>query len=182
MRAGCADDHLPFGEPRSQVVVRGRSIPILPFQAVIWVGVVSVGQIPPDPRAPRIPAVPDLGFNGTFAIREEQLREWAGLTPRLFPKLRTTRLRGVPTDSRLANLWLHPNVPYTRDLSGGPPLRLELSQGILVMSRPDTASETDHRPRLPLLGVQALHRARLRLIVNCGPCQLSIRTSSWFPF
>jgi hypothetical protein len=174
--------HLPFGESRSQVVVRGRSIPILPFQAVVWVGVVSVGRIPYDPRAPRIPAVLDLGFNGTFAIREEQLREWTGLDSRLFPKLRRTRLRGASTDVRLANLWLHPNVPCTRDLSEGLPLRLELSKGILVMSPPETASETDQRPRLPLLGIQALHRAQLRLIVYCGSCHLSIRTSSWFWF
>lgn len=174
--------HLPFGEPRSQLEVHGRSIPILPFQPVVWVSIVSVGAVPFDRRTPRLPAVLDLGFNGTFAIREEQLREWAGLDPRFFPRLRRTRLRGAPTDARLANLWLHPNVPHTRDASEGTPLRLELFKGMLVMGRPDRASEVDHRPHLPLLGVHALHRANLRLIVDCGPCRLSIRTTarSWF--
>ena len=93
---------LPFGEARSYVEVHGRSVPILRFQPVVWVSIASKGSRPFDSRTPHIPAVVDLGFNGTFAIREEQLREWAGLDPRLFPRVRKTRLRGAPTDVRLA--------------------------------------------------------------------------------
>ena len=172
--------HLPFGQPRFHVEMAGHSVPVSPFQPVVWISIVSVGWVPFDPRTPRIPAVVDLRFNGTFAIREEQLREWAGLDPRLFPRLRRTRLRGAPTESRLANLWLHPNVPRTRNPSGRAPFLLELFQGMLVMARPDRAGQEDHRPQLPLLGVYALHRAKLRLSVDCGPCCLSIRTASRF--
>jgi hypothetical protein len=173
---------LPFGEPRSHVEVGGRLVSVLPFQAVVWVSVAPKGPEPFDPRTPRIPAVVDLGFNGTFAIREEQLREWAGVDPRLFPRLRRTRLRGAPTDARLANLWLHPNVPRTRDPSGRAPFRLELFKGIFVLGPPERPGEEDHRPQLPLLGIYALHRANLKLIVDCGPCRLSIRTAPSFPF
>ena len=150
--------HLPFGESRSSLEVAGRSIPILPFQPVVWVSLVAVGPAPFDRRTPRIPAIVDLGFNGTFAIREEQLRQWAGLDPRAFPRLRTTRLRGAPTDTRLANVWLHPNVPYNRDAADREPFRLELFKGIFVMRQPVRAGEVDYRPQLPLLGVYALHR------------------------
>ncbi len=173
---------MPFGEPRSYVEVCGRSVPVLPFQPVVWVSIVSVGPVPFDPRTPRIPAIVDLGFNGTFAIREEQLREWAGLDARGFPKLRRTVLRGAPADARVANLWLHPNVPHTRDASGRAPFRLELFKGIFVLRRPDHADERDHRPQLPLLGVYALHRASLQLVVDCGPCRMSIRTAPRFWF
>jgi hypothetical protein len=162
--------------------VGGRSISILPFQPIVWVSIVSKAPNPFDPRTPRIPAMVDLGFNGTFAIREEQLRQWAGLDPRMFPRLRQTRLRGVTAEQRLANLWLHPNTAHTRDASGADPFRLELSKGIFIMARPPQGEKGDHRPHLPLLGVSALHRANLTLIADCGRCRLSIHTAPrlWF--
>jgi hypothetical protein len=99
----------------------------------------------------------------------------------LFPRVRSTRLRGAPADVRMANLWLHPNVPNTREASGKPPLRMELSTGIIVM-RPPGSAELDDRPRLPLLGFRALYQANLQLALNCRKCRLSIRTPRRFWF
>lgn len=174
--------NLPLERARTDVPVGGRSVSVLPFQAVVWVSIVPKGPEPLDPRTPRIPAVVDLGFNGTFAIREEQLREWAGVDPRLFYRVRTSRLRGAVADERAANLWLHPNVPNSRSPSGQPPLRMELFMGVFVLRRPEQSDRRDERPRLPLLGFRALHRADLKVVVDCKNCRLTIRAPRrlWF--
>jgi len=174
--------NLPLEEARTHIEVHGRPVFILPFQPIVWMSVVSKGPEPFDSRTPRIPAVVDLGFNGTFAIREEQLREWAGLDPRLFTRVRSTELRGAPADQRLANLWLHPNVSNTRSPSGQAPFRMELFKGIFVLRKPQRREQRDDRPRLPLLGFRALHRADLKLSVDCKNCRLSMRVPSRFWF
>jgi len=98
--------NLPVQDTSSMIEVRGRQVRVLPFQAIVWVSIAAKGH-PFDPRSPRIPAVVDLGYNGTFAIREESLHQWAGMDARSFHKLRTMQLRGAPTDQRLASAASH---------------------------------------------------------------------------
>lgn len=95
---------LPLAPTPMSIEVRGQSLAVNPLQALVWVSVTSIGSASLEPRTPRIPAILDLGFNGSFAIREEQLRQWAGVDPRLFRKLRSTLLRGAPADERNADL------------------------------------------------------------------------------
>lgn len=171
-----------MADTRAVIYVANRPVHVLPFQAIVWVNVAMVGHRVVDPLAPRLPAILDLGFNGTFAIREEQLREWAGTEPRFFRKLRNTQLRGAPSDHRLANLWLYRNRRNTREASLRRPFLLELHEGMVVMKSPEVATHQDHRPRLPLIGFRALHTAGLKVEIDCHQCRLSIRTSQRFPF
>ena len=168
--------NLPVDDARAVLHVHERPVAVFAFQAVVWVSIVPVRPQSLDPLTPRFPAVVDLGYNGTFAIREEHLREWAGMDPRLFRRLRSTQLRGAPSDQRLASLWLHPNEPNTRQAPSRSPFPLDLHHGMTVMRRPVGTDQQDHRPRLPLIGFRALHTAGLEVVVDCKRCRLSIRT------
>jgi hypothetical protein len=60
-----------------------------------------------------------------------------------------------------ADLWVHPNLPGSRDPAPGPSVRLELPDGIAVW--PD---QVPGGRRLPLLGLRALRWLGLRLSVD----------------
>jgi len=169
---------LPLDEAPMSVEMGDQRIPVKPLQALIWVSVTSMGPAPLDTRTPRVPAVLDPGFNGSFAIREEQLRRWAGLDPRLLAKGRTTRLRGAPAGERYASLWIHPNVSGNRAVSGRAPFRVELESSFFVLRPPGNGR--DDRPRLPLTGIRTLLVAGLKLVVDGKRRRLSIRTAPRF--
>ena len=75
---------------------------------------------------------------------------------------------------RRGNLWLHTQTwPGFRDqFSDQPPHRLVLESGIAVCPIHMT------RYRLPLLGLAALRKNRLRLLVNGEKKHVSLRTPS----
>ncbi len=68
---------LPLSVPPSTIEVCGHLIAIRPFQVVVWASLGVEESLPIG--APRFPAVIDTGHNHNFSIREQQLREWAGL-------------------------------------------------------------------------------------------------------
>lgn len=157
---------LPFRERSFSVQVGNARVEIRPFQILVWLTICGKGDVAYDVRAPLIPAIFDAGFNGTFCIRDEHLRAWAGLDRRQFPVMGASRTnRGMGVIHR-ANIWLHRNVAETVEPARHGPFRLELHQGMLVFPASADALQDDPRPRLPLLGMQALHRNDLRLLID----------------
>lgn len=158
--------YLPYRDASYSVQVGNIRIAISPLQILIWLTICHKSELDCDAHAPLVPAIFDAGFNGTFCIREEQLRAWAGLDRRVFPAIGPLRTsRGVGIMHR-ANVWLHRNVSRTVQPSRHDPLRLELHQGILVFPEIADSIQNDPRPRLPLLGMQALHRNDLQLLID----------------
>lgn len=171
---------LPLDQAPMSVEVRGQRVAVNPLQALVWVSVTPISSASFDPRTPCVPAILDLGFNGSFAIREEHLGPWAGFDARSFRKLRSTVLRGAPADERNADLWIHPNAPGATEASGRPPFSVRLDRSFFVLRPP--GEECDNRPRLPLIGVRAIVAAGLRLVLDGNRRRLSIRTAPRFWF
>ena len=159
-------DKLPFQRTSRTVLVNNLAVEINSFQILVWVAICQQGQVEYDHKAPLVPAILDTGFNGYFCIREEQLRAWAGLDPRLLPSLHTGRTpRGIATVRR-ANIWLHRNVARSPEPLRLNPFQMELDDGIIVYSKLPPSPQHDLRPRMPLLGMRAFRRNELLLQID----------------
>jgi hypothetical protein len=73
-----------------------------------------------------------------------------------------------------ASLWIHPNVPGRRDLKEARPYRLQLPEGMAVYP-----AEGSVYPRLPLLGLRALLRNKLKLVIDGKHNRISLRSPFW---
>lgn len=165
-----------FSEKPPDVEFDGRSIPIKADQIMVWVGITEGEQTEFDPRRPWFPAILDPGFSHNFSIRHEHLIRWAGLDPRWLKRRQEVRINKEVVPLYKADVWLHPNVPGKRDrAAGGEPFRVELDTGIAVYP-----ANTPNAPRLPLLGLRALRRARLHLTIDCDRCAVTLRTPRRF--
>jgi hypothetical protein len=170
---------LPFYDRPSAVQVRGQSISIHPDQLIVWVSLSEIGLPQLHPETPRMPAVLDTGCTHSFVIREQHLRDWAGIHPQYFPRLKSTRVYGAAAPQLAANLWLHANRPGHSEVDASrPPFRLETQPGIAVVPESVGAG----RPRLPLIGLRALRWNRLLLTIDGDRRLVSLRTCRrrWF--
>lgn len=166
---------LPFVGRASTVRVHGAVVAVKAHQIVTWVSVSSLDHEIWEGACPRFPAIIDTGNNFTFSIREALLQKWAGLDPRSLDLVRPVRHRGRYLPGLAAYVWLHRNQPGQRDAPlTAPPIRLELEPGIAVY--PNDAAEA---PRLPLIGLQALTRNRLHLLVDAQQGWVSLRSHDW---
>jgi hypothetical protein len=173
---------LPFLDQPRVVEVGGEFVRIRPYQVVVWVSLAELGAAPFDNRTPRIPAVYDTGFNGDFLIGERHLTRWAGVDPRHFLKVGKDNVWGHSVDKRMANLWLHPNVSGTTDAATqGPPFRLELVGGILIVPKENQVA--NQQARLPLLGMRAFDGSGLRVTIDHRRRRFHVRTPlPFWPF
>ena len=71
-----------------------------------------------------------------------------------------------------ARLWLHPNVPGNRKLSGAQPIQMKIENGIGIY--PD-----DTGPRLPVLGLRALTLNKLQVVLDTDRLMVDVRTLDW---
>jgi hypothetical protein len=172
--------NVPFRETGQIIQVRETNVEIKPFQILIWVTLCQKNELAFDNHSSVFPAVFDSGFNGTFCIREEQLRFWAGFDRRVFPALRAMRTNRGSAVVHKADLWLHGNTPGTFRPSGRDQFRLELNRGILVMPPLDPSVPNDLRPSLPLLGMHAFHRNDLRLVIDFKRQFVCLKKPRWF--
>jgi hypothetical protein len=87
----------------------------------MWVSLTrpETPELPPQARC--FPAVLDTGFNDNFLIREQQLIDWAGLSPQGMPVVGHLRVEGQQVPLRDADVWIHPNRPGSRDEFAGKP-------------------------------------------------------------
>jgi len=172
-------ERLPFFDDPTSLSLAGTHVVIKPYQIVAWVSLGASKQVALDPRALRFPAVIDTGLSHNFAIREEQLVQWAGLYPQMLATLGNAKVNGLPVDLLDADVWVYRNRPSERDvLLDVPPPRLHLESGIAVYPRGAPGV-----PRLPMLGLRGLRRARLHLTVDCENRLVWLRTPRRFwPF
>jgi hypothetical protein len=155
---------LPFYQEATTLrIPSGPAIEIKHHQIIAWVSITSTARDGLNDADARFPALIDPGFNGYFLLRQDHLSDWARikLTEDDFPILGRLTVHGREIPRFDAEVWLHANVPGFRDqFLDVPPGRLELDAGIAVCER-------DMRQiRLPLLGLSALRRNRLRLHIN----------------
>lgn len=164
-------DRLPIDERVSAVSVPEGIARVKPYQILVWVSLAIKGVAELDPGAPHIPAVLDTGNNHNFAIREEHFA-WARLPDA--SKIGQVRTLGQELDLLAVNVWIHPNRPGSRDTWDRQPFRLELHGGIAVYPRgvPSPA-------RLPILGLRAIIKNDLRLLIDGKRREVSLKTK-WF--
>jgi hypothetical protein len=171
---------LPFFEHSTSLTIPGKpGIEIKHHQIIVWVSITKVETAELPSTAGRFPAVLDTGFNDNFLIREEQLIDWAALTPQQLPAVDFLLVgQGQHVPLREAVVWLHPNRPGFRDdFTKDGPFCLELDTGIGVWP-----ARLPGARRLPLLGVRGLQQTNLELILDCRKCQVSLRTPRRFWF
>jgi hypothetical protein len=154
-------------------------ISVVANQIVVWVSISRRETESLPVTAPRIPAVLDTGFTGTFLVQERQLSEWCGIPVDRLPRSGSIRIGGATLPIHAASVWLCPNLPGRRDeMRGGEPLRLSLNAGLAIWP-----SSLPGARRLPLLGMEALQLAGLQLNIDFLKCRVSLRTARhwwWF--
>jgi hypothetical protein len=151
-------DRCPFYDRETIVETASGPVPIRAYQVVVWVSL-SVRAV----VSPRFPAVLDTGHSHNFSIREEELKAWTGLVPEAMEVVGSIRVNNRLVLLREADLVLRENVPGSRDAIRGEPHLLETTQGIVIHKSGDPVA-----PRLPVLGLRALVRNKLRLVID-GP-------------
>ena len=126
--------------------------PILvrPYQIIFRISLELNGVLSPD-----FPAILDTGYNLNLSISEEHLRDWAGMSLR---KIGSARINDNEVVLRQSNIAVH----------GKNPLVLNLDAGIAVHGA---------GPRLPTLGLRALVKNNIKLVVVGGWAHLS---RGWF--
>jgi hypothetical protein len=162
-----------FADATTLRIPDGPAINISHDQIVVWVSLGS-SALPDVPTgSQQFPALLDLGFNGSFLLREDHINQWLKLKldEMSFPFLRAVKIGGESVPTFEASVWLHANVPGFRDqLDSRPAFRLELAGGVIIC--PTSMS----RFHLPLLGVSALRKNRLRMLVNGEKRHISLRS------
>lgn len=175
---------LPYSALGSSVLVREAAVPVRPHQIIVWVGVTPAGATTPPPDDRRFPAILDTGHNATFAITPDHLSAWAGIE---WPELELEygyepAYHGVRVPHRRANVWLYPNQYGWRDFIDptARPLLLELHRGLAVFGNRvwlgTRGSEHLDGPRLPILGMEALAIAGVRLRIDTRELSVWLET------
>jgi hypothetical protein len=165
-------DRLPVDDKHHRVEIHGESVLIRPFQTIVEVSISDA--LTWDPRTPIFPALLDTGNNHNFSIQEHQLSRWAGIQPLGLAFLGNIRERERALCLRRAQVWIHRNQSGTRDRRVAPPFLLALEEGIAAY--PDDGSMY---PRLPLLGLRAIIKNNLRLVIDGKRRYVSLVTRRW---
>ncbi len=165
-------DRLPYFTEPTLVQVGAETVRVKPYQIVVQVSVTLRGVVEWDYRTPSFPAIFDIGHNHHFSIRNSQFLSWTGLRPEALIVQGAITERGRRVPLRSAGLWLHRNVPGTREVRGSPHL-LKIVDGIAVY--PDESG-----PRLPLFGLRAVTKNELTLYLSGAAHRLSVSTPSWW--
>ena len=170
-------DRSPLPPRPSEVVVLGERVRLRANQIIVWITLTRPRLKEPNPAALPFPAIPDTGHTHTFSIQHRHLAEWAGIGPDGLPPVGHVRERGHRIQLRLANIWVHPNVPRSRDrLADRPPHPVGADRGIAI--HPAGVEF----PRLPILGLRAVADNDLVLLVNGHHKETTLRTAfRWWP-
>jgi hypothetical protein len=75
---------------------------------------------------------------------------------------------------RFANLWIHRNRPGSLALRGSEPFLLHLEEGIANYS-----DDGSNYPRLPLLGLRAIFKNDLKLVIDGKGGCVSLSSPIW---
>jgi hypothetical protein len=171
-------DRLPYFPDHTIIRLRDEQIDIHRYQIVVWVSLSPARTVEWDARTPAFPAILDPGNNFTFSIFESQLNRWAGIRPELLNSLGRVKQKGKQYPRRRAEIWLHSNVPGTRERrTDREPFRLTLDKGIAVY--PDEEPSSSH---LPLVGLRALSESQLQTVIDGKHREVSAHTPSWIAY
>jgi hypothetical protein len=161
-------DRLPVAEEHILLNVSGGRLRVKPYQIIVSI---SISDVPTwDARTPIIPALLDTGNNHNFSIQEQQLSRRAGIHPEGLRSLGVMREAGRTPALRFANVWIQRNQPIPAE----DPVKLTLDEGIAI----DSADGSNY-PRLPLLGLRALLKNNLKLVIDEKRSRVSLRSPFW---
>jgi hypothetical protein len=158
-------DRCPFYEEVTEVDTPSGPILIRSYQIVAWVGLSIRGVL-----SRPFPAVLDTGHSHNFSIKEEHLELWAGLPAHEIQTIGHARVNKQLVELKDAAVAFYPNTPGERDvLRGKSPHLLILPEGIAVHRTSDPFA-----PRLPLLGVRALVKNHLQIMIDGDRKEVSL--------
>jgi hypothetical protein len=163
-------DRQPSHPARSEVWTPDGPALVKPFQIVVMVSL-SLGDVL-EPGARRFPASLDTGLNHNFAMRREHLDRWTALR---LPMRKPVTVRKQEVPLAAAHVWVYRNERGTNTVSDLPPIRLHTPEGIAVFPE-DAPNPT----RLPILGLRALVRSDLTLVMDGKRRDVTLKTSGWF--
>ena len=153
--------HQPIPETAGHVMTPAGAVEVLPCQIVVMVSIAATRVLALPTDAPRFPAVLDTGNNHNFAIRHEQFDRWTGLS---LPRRGLVNVGGRTIPLYAGNVWIHPAL--------GEPFRLRMEEGIVVYP-----SDVANPARLPILGLRALVRNGLTVLIDGKTREVTIATS-----
>jgi hypothetical protein len=165
-------DRLPIPKDHFLIDVRGEAVKLRPYQIVLRVSVTD-GPVW-DSRTPNFPALLDTGNNLNFSIQEDHLTRWAGIHPRSLPLLKVVREAGRSPTLRHGRVWIHRNESGSREIKAALPFKLSFQEGIAIYP-----SDGSDYPRLPLLGLRAILKNNLKLVIDGKRKRASLRSPLW---
>ena len=165
-------DRLPISDEHFTLDVSAEPLRLKPYQIVVQVSISNLRTW--DARVPIIPALLDTGLNHNFSIQERQMMRWSGLHAEALSLFGSIREGGRTVSRRRAHVWVHRNQSGKRDLSDRDPYLLVLDEGITIY--PDDGS---NYPRLPLLGMRAIVKNNLKLLIDGKRKHVSLSSPAW---
>jgi hypothetical protein len=165
-------DRLPISAKHLLIDVHGKPLRLKPYQIVAQVSISNIRTW--DARTPTIPVLIDTGMNHNFSIQEAQLTRWAGLHSQALLPMGSMREGGRTPSCYRAHVWIHRNRTGMRDLRDGEPFRLDLDEGIMIY-----ADDGSDYPRLPLLGLRAIIKNKLKLAIDGKRQHASLALPVW---
>ena len=149
-------DRLPYFDRPTFLSFGAHTVEVRSYQILVWL---SIAQ-------PVFPAVLDTGHSHNVSVTARQLREWAGVEA-------LEEIGQIEVNRRLmsqheASVRIHRNRPGTRE-----PLPESCS---LVIDQGITVIPEDGAIRLPLLGLRAITRSGLKLLIDGKRRELTLRT------
>jgi len=151
-------DRLPYYDETTFLTVGETPVEVRRYQIVVWVSL--TGQL--------FPAILDIGHSHNFTISQRQLKRFAGVDS--LPVIGHAEVNRQLLPQVEADVWLHGNRKGTREPIEKRVL-LKMDEGITLY--PDGAPGT---PRLPLLGLRAITRNRLKLTIDGRSLRVSVVT------
>jgi hypothetical protein len=152
-------DRLPISGEHFTLDVVGQHLRLKPYQIIVQISISNLRNW--DARTPIVPALLDTGLNHNFSIQESSITRWSGLHPQAVSLMGSIREGGRTFSRRRAHVWIHRNQSGRRHVRDGEPFLLALEERIAIY--PDDGS---NYPRLPLLGLRAIIRNNLKLVID----------------
>jgi hypothetical protein len=163
-------DRQPLHAARSEVWTPDGIALVKPFQIVVMVSL-SLGDVL-EPGARRFPAILDTGLNHNFAMRREHLDRWTALR---LPTRKPVTVRKQLIPLAIAHVWVYYNERGTNSASDRPPIRPHTPEGIAIFPE-----DAPNPARLPILGLRALVRSELTLVMDGKRREVTLKTRGWF--
>jgi len=153
---------LPIYDEPALIDEQGEVYQVWKNQTIIWVSFAETQK--------HFPAILDTGHSHNLSVARRQLGEWGPLD---LKQIGQAKIAGHVVPRYSSDLFVHRNLPGTRQLSGTH--RLRMDGGFAVV--PD---DLPIAPRLPLLGIHIIIADKLRLLIDGERRQVTLKTSGWF--